>query len=623
VAKLPYRSADPRGARARALRLAGDRPFAAFVVVWTAVLAPYLVYVAGGSLPLEYRDSVSFALLALAVAAIALVDLSSVREPAERRLRLLVAVAFVVWAVEELLELRFTSATFYVLHDGLFVLFYLLLGFVAFAGTGRGEAREPAELRRLARYETAMFAIGMFFYFVIIPIRLTPGGESRGLTSATLYLTLDGFLVGLFGWRLRRATRGRDALRWRRMAVGALLFLASDALFFAAQRTAFDLDRLPWLDLVWYLPQLWIAAAVRTPATGSRSSGLQSPLEQEGPALRFAPAFLYAALVPAIHLLSELLSADAPSPVMRTQGIFALALALLLGILAAVHQRRISRLQGALRGELLASRRQLAAAMKLEAIGRLAAGVAHDFNNLLTVVVGRTDLMLAKSEIPEQRENLEMVLRAARRAADLTSELLAVGQRQIGFRSRVEMVSLVRGLRAELESLCGPRIELELRLGEEPLEIAIDPLHLERIVRNLVANARDAMPEGGLLLIAADGVAVSGGDASGDGDDAPAAGRYAELAFRDDGVGMDADTQRRLFEPFFTTKAMGRGTGLGLASVYGLVRQNDGRIRVESSPGAGTTIRVAFPLLVERGGPPLPADPAADAATPPAGRARG
>ena len=613
--------AGPPAARVRAAgSLASDRPFLVFVAVWLATLSPYVLYLGGGSLPDAYRYSISFALTALAVAAVALSGLGALRDPAERRLRLLVAAAFCIWAVEELLELRYSSPAFFVLHDGLFILFYLLFGFAAFAGAGRGEARESTELRRLARTETTVLAIGMFIYFVIIPIRLGPGGESRALTSATLYLTLDGFLVGLFGWRLRRAARGRDHRRWRRMAIGALLMLASDGVFYLSQRTGLDLESRPWLDLAWLLPQLWIAAAVRTPSTGSSSSGMVSPLDREATALRFAPAFLYAGLVPAIHLLSELLSTGSATAVTRMQGSFALALSILLGVLAAFHQRRISRLQAALRGELLESRRRLANATKLEAIGRLAAGVAHDFNNLLTVVVGRTDLMLAKRPGPEMRDDLEMVLRAARRAADLTSELLAVGQRQIGFRSRVEVAAQLRSLVPELETLCGSGFRLDLALDDEPLEIAIDPLHLDRIVRNLVANARDAMPEGGSLRVSAS--ASTADELDGFGEPLPP-GRYAKIVILDHGVGMDAETQRRLFEPFFTTKAMGRGSGLGLASVYGLVRQNDGGIHVESRLGEGTRITVAFPLVAEGGGPRAEVEAIREIAPPSTRAARG
>jgi len=585
----------PSAVSTRVAGLGADRPFRYFLAAWLGILLPYLGTLVGRPPSSTYRTTWTFALIAIGVAIAAVVDLASLRDPTERRMRLLVAAAFSVWAVEELLEFRYSSDLFLILHDGLFVLFYLLLGFAALAGHESEGSRQLEELRRLARLETALFASGMFIYFVIIPVRLAESDIARPETSAVLYLTLDGFLGGLFAWRYHRSLPGRDRLRWRRMCLGAVLFLLSDGLFFFSARKSFDLDAHPILDLLWYLPQLWIVAAIRTPPTGSRSSGVVSPLDRESSTLRFAPAFLYAGLVPAIHLLSELVAGDGPRPELRAQGVFALALATVLGLLAAVHQGRISRLQAAMRVELLESRRQLANSMKLEAIGRLAAGVAHDFNNLLTVVVGRTDLLLAKAQTPELRSNLEMVLRAARRAADLTSELLAVGQREIGFRSRVEVGALLRGLVPDLEAACGPKIDLRVQASEEPLEIAIDPLHLERIVRNLTSNACEAMPEGGVLGIGlARREVTTRADSEGD---ALPPGCYAELTVRDDGVGMDAETQRRLFEPFFTTKSMGRGSGLGLASVYGLVRQNEGRIDVSSELGVGSTFVVLFPLV--------------------------
>ncbi len=584
----------PRGGRA-ASSLAADPVLRGFVLAWLAVTAPYLVYLWGGRLPLTYRDSWTFVLLGAAVTGAAMMGGFRAGNPEESRLQGFVAGAFAVWAFEELLELRFSGPAFFVLHDALFVLFYVLFGFTAIGRVQSGGSRQVRLLRRLARVETALFAIGLLFYFVVVPFRLSTGVAEPGWGSAVLYVTLDACLIGLFALRLYRSSSGRDRRRWCFMGAAATFLLATDALFLASLAFRIDLDSQAGLNLLWFVPHIFVVLAVRTPSAGAHGSGAVAPSDSVTTSLNLAPAFLYAALVPVIHLVSELVGGVGSPAVAQAQRAFAVGLAALLGALAALHQVWIARVQRELRRELVVSRRRLANAVKLEAIGRLAAGVAHDFNNLLTVVVGRTDLLLSKTDDPVTGESLKMVLRAARRAAALTSELLAVGQREIGFRRRVDVGELLRALLPELCDLCGDSIELQTRLANEPLEVAIDPLHLERVARNLAANARDAMPDGGVLTLTTGRRLLVEGSANESGELRP--GGYVEIAFRDTGVGMDEETQRRLFEPFFTTKALGRGAGLGLATVYGLVHQHGGRIHVESRPDEGSLFEVLFPLV--------------------------
>jgi len=237
---------------------------------------------------------------------------------------------------------------------------------------------------------------------------------------------------------------------------------------------------------------------------------------------------------------------------------------------------------------------QLRQAQKLEAVGQVAGGVAHDFNNLLTVQLGSLELMKELPDLPEEARVLaEEVEQGARSAAALTRQLLAFSRRQILKVARVDLGALVEGFLGMLRRVLPEHIQLEVRPAGEPLWLDADVGMTQQVLMNLALNARDAMPGGGHLALACDAVEVAGPAAVEVGEARP--GRYVRLTVSDDGHGMDEATQRRLFEPFFTTKAAGRGTGLGLATVYGIVKQHGGWIQVESRVGQGSTFRVHWP----------------------------
>jgi signal transduction histidine kinase/CheY-like chemotaxis protein len=238
---------------------------------------------------------------------------------------------------------------------------------------------------------------------------------------------------------------------------------------------------------------------------------------------------------------------------------------------------------------------QLRQAHKMEAVGQLAGGVAHDFNNLLTAIIGSTELLL-RSIPPEDSRRLDVleISRAAHRAATLTRQLLAFSRKQVLQPRIVDLNHVVTELSAMLRRVLGEHVELRLQLERELGRVRADPGQVEQVLTNLALNARDAMPSGGTLTIrtanvdAAD-VPVSSPDSS------PPPGPLVELSVSDDGVGMDERTQARLFEPFFTTKELGRGTGLGLATVYGIVRQSGGHIRVNTRLHHGSTFTIYLP----------------------------
>jgi two-component system cell cycle sensor histidine kinase/response regulator CckA len=238
---------------------------------------------------------------------------------------------------------------------------------------------------------------------------------------------------------------------------------------------------------------------------------------------------------------------------------------------------------------------RLRQAQKMEAIGLLAGGVAHDFNNLLTVIFGQLDLLRYAKNEKDWKEAVREIHQAAESAASLTHQLLAFSRQQALTPTLVDVNDLVRDTTVLLRRLMNEGIELVLDLDPDAGAVRADAGQLQQVLLNLGVNARDAMPDGGRLSIATSAAVI---DAETAPDDVPIQpGRYAVIAVADTGIGMDADTKARIFEPFFTTKALHQGTGLGLATAYGIVKQSDGYISVTSEPGCGSTFRVLLPQV--------------------------
>ena len=254
---------------------------------------------------------------------------------------------------------------------------------------------------------------------------------------------------------------------------------------------------------------------------------------------------------------------------------------------------------------------ELRQAQKMEAMGRLATGVAHDFNNMLTVILGYASLLQMEAAQPDEKltASLRQVELAAERATALTRQLLTFSRKQAIQRCPLQLNGIVEQTVGLLRRVIGEHIALEMQLAPELPLVVADAGSIDQVVMNLAINARDAMPDGGQLTLSTTAI-ESDGDTARHPD--ARRGRFVCLAVRDTGCGMDAATVARIFEPFFTTKEPGKGTGMGLSTVHGVLQQHGGWIEVESSPGRGTVIRALFPLAEEDAA----AAPAAPAAAP-------
>jgi PAS domain S-box-containing protein len=252
---------------------------------------------------------------------------------------------------------------------------------------------------------------------------------------------------------------------------------------------------------------------------------------------------------------------------------------------------------------------QLIHAQKMESIGRLAGGIAHDFNNLLSVIIGCSELgLMSLPEDSTLRDQLAMVKEAGDRATALTRQLLAFSRKQILEMKEVNLMDIVDHMGKMLSRLIGEQIAMETKNSGRVSNVKADKVQVEQIIMNLVVNARDSMPNGGRLIIETADILLEGAESHHSESVEP--GRYVMLSVTDDGEGMTREVKEKIFEPFFTTKGKGYGTGLGLATVYGIVRQHKGHIAVDSEPGRGTTFKIYFPVsetameesLIERPG---------------------
>lgn len=245
---------------------------------------------------------------------------------------------------------------------------------------------------------------------------------------------------------------------------------------------------------------------------------------------------------------------------------------------------------------------QLHHAQKMESIGTLAGGIAHDFNNILTVIIGYGDIaLMGIGDDDPMRQHIGHIMGAARRAACLAQDLLLFSRKQLSDKRKTDLNEIVRSVDKFLRRVIGEDITCTITTADGKISVLADTHQIEQVLMNLAINARDALPKGGLLSIATERIRLDEEFITTHGGSSGASGMYALLTVTDTGTGMDTETCRKIFDPFFTTKEIGKGTGLGLAVVYGIVKQHDGYITVYSEPGLGTTFRVYLPLCESAG----------------------
>lgn len=238
---------------------------------------------------------------------------------------------------------------------------------------------------------------------------------------------------------------------------------------------------------------------------------------------------------------------------------------------------------------------QLRQSQKMEAVGTLAGGIAHDFNNILTTILGYSEFITDEVDKDSRlRHYIDMVTSSATKASKLTQSLLAFSRKQVIYPEPININEIIEKMHSMIARLIGEDIEVKCRVSEETLVVSADGVQIEQIIMNLANNARDAMPEGGTLVITCEPINVDEQYVETHGFGKP--GRYVLITVSDSGTGMDRDTVEHIFEPFFTTKAVGKGTGLGLSVVYGIIKQHNGFINVYSEPGVGTTFKIMLPL---------------------------
>jgi signal transduction histidine kinase len=409
-------------------------------------------------------------------------------------------------------------------------------------------------------------------------------------------VTLDLYIVGRLVWH-RVHSRARPwSTVYSLLLTTAVFWALTDFAELMEYAGVWTLGTGTITDLAWFPAWLSLVAAARAPQAVPAASAPRTTGTGSLAAAPWAGSLLFFAVaVPGVHIgLSTLGVLDPASRPARD--LCALVLMVVLTGLATAHQRLLHRENARLVADRDAVTRRLQGAQRVEAIGRLAGGIAHDFNNLLTVILTNAGLMETslRSGQTDVREDLEELTAAARRGTSLVKKLLGVGRRDLLVFRPVDVAEVVRGFYPSLRRIVRPSIEMRFDADAGLPPGRADAGAVEQILMNLVANASDAMPQGGVLVIEvrrANPNRASGGDGG-----TAATPELLALTVTDTGIGMDERTKDQLFEPFFTTKQTGEGTGLGLAMVYGLAKQHGGTVEVVSAPDRGTTVRVLLPV---------------------------
>ena len=597
--------------------LRDDLVFQITLAVLAVLLVPYVTpVVTAGQLEILAESYSDIVLIGLTIFAI-LYQLGRIEHEEERRFWSFLALALGFWLAVRIYYVALTntlsSTSEYIAADVLYLSFYVSVVLAAETKPHLSAGWSSADLGY--RFQSAgaiAVASGLLIYFVFVPSAMNPEAYAGWLPSLYLYLALDCYLLVRFGSLALRCMTERWRVLYGLFSLTAALWAVTDLGECLSYAGVLDFRSGMALDLVWWVPFITMVLAARLRnhpfSRDRRASTETTPSGRPWPVV--SPLLLFAFALPVMHFgLHALGLLDQESRATRESVV--LGCLVVLGGLALVHQRLLEKTNRALVSDLESAKDRLQQAQKLEALGRLAGGIAHDFNNLLTAIMGHSELLLTRLDGHEElREDVEAVKKAGDRAASLTRQLLAFGRQQVIRPKVLDLNTVVAESDQMLRRLIREDLEVVMALDPAPACVRADPDQIHRVIINLTVNAADAMTGGGRLTIKTANVDL------GDAPDARARGvqpgSYAILAVSDTGAGMDGDTQARVFEPFFTTKEPGRGTGLGLSTVYGIVQQSGGNVCVTSSPGHGTTFTVYLPRVEDAADPVEPSDAPGD-----------
>lgn len=476
---------------------------------------------------------------------------------------------------------------------GLYLAYYLCILLAIDAMPRDGAQYESALEHRIRRYGVVVFVTGWVIYLVILPAffgqRFT--GQQTSDAPASIVLGLATVARALV-WRYQSESR-----RWRvislAVAIACLTLVCTDVINLLLAVDFVDISDGRWTDFIWALPSFAFLAAFRlrhAPFATAPSTVPADPESLERTPIGLAVYLMCGGLsFPLTHWLLHL------TGVVSYSGRAANALvdvtvivvaAAMMGLAMAAHWR-LETSRSEMRRERRHLQEQLSRSNKMEALGRLAGGVAHDFNNILTVIGGTAELAMNRTPPGDpNRDLLQQCREAANRAAALTRQLLVFSRRQVAETVVLDLNEVITSMSSLLQQLIGEQVEVVLALESGLPHVRMNRGHFEQVLLNLAANARDAMPRGGVLTIST-----------------TRSGTFIAVSVRDTGHGIAPDAQAHIFEPFFTTKTDDGSRGIGLATVYGIVKQHGGDISVESAPDTGTCFTFQLPASSEAAAP--------------------
>ncbi|MDA7936340.1 ATP-binding protein [bacterium] len=446
------------------------------------------------------------------------------------------------------------------------------------------------------RLVAVLFSVtSLYTYFTLAPW-LSGSPESDGWgRSLFLFIPFDAFLVLRFGWLRAFSVQPQWRLIYGSLTLVGLLLLGVDIVELMTQEDWISWIGLEPLGLIWFLPYIGFTLTARfiaacPPQNTDRPADPPSRVDSANAEIVIVGLIL---AILAVHFIGPLTGVLAPSLV-PVRNLIALSSMCLLGVMSLIQAFSLGRHNRALNKEIEAMNAQLLQSQKMEAVGRLAGGMAHDFNNILTVVMGNEELLRdIVSEDPDAHEHVCAIGEACNRASALTSQLLAFSKDHVQPPISMDLSIVIRRLADMLQRLIDSSIRLQIVEKSNAVWIFANQTQIEQVLMNLCVNARDAMPDGGILTIELDieNIGDTAVERSAVGE-----GSHAIVTVRDTGCGMSDEVQARIFEPFYSTKPRHLGTGLGLSTAYAIVEKSNGQVTVKSAPGQGATFKITLPL---------------------------